>query len=119
MATINLPPKKKKDNKRNNTPMRELRQRGYNNSTWRKLRNTYLKEHALCQDCIAKGIITPATDIHHIKSPFQNGEINYNLLLDVTNLVSLCRACHGERHSKEQGYKPINNINLSYCSIQV
>lgn len=106
MAYLELnkkPPKTNTD--RNNTDNRKLRAKAYNNSTWRKMRDTYLKEHAVCQDCISKGKITPATDVHHIKSPFKNGEINYSLLLDYTNLISLCKECHGMRHAAEQGHK--------------
>lgn len=106
MPTINLNKKPTKEKvERNQTENRKLRAKAYNNSTWRKMRDTYLKEHAVCQDCISKGKITPATDIHHIKSPFKDGEINYSLLLDYTNLVSLCKECHGQRHATEQGHK--------------
>lgn len=106
MPTINLNKKPTKEKvERNQTENRKLRAKAYNNSTWRKMRDTYLKEHAVCQDCISKGKITPATDIHHIKSPFKDGEINYSLLLDYTNLVSLCKECHGNRHATEQGHK--------------
>ena len=106
MPTINLNKKPTKEKvERNQTENRKLRAKAYNNSSWKKLRETYLKEHAVCQDCISKGKITPATDIHHIKSPFKDGEINYSLLLDYTNLVSLCKECHGNRHATEQGHK--------------
>ena len=106
MPTINLNKKPTKEKvERNQTENRKLRAKAYNNSTWRKMRDTYLKEHAVCQDCISKGKITPATDVHHIKSPFKDGEINYSLLLDYTNLVSLCKECHGQRHATEQGHK--------------
>ena len=111
MPTINLNKKPTKEKvERNQTENRKLRAKAYNNSTWRKMRDTYLKEHAVCQDCISKGKITPATDIHHIKSPFKNGEINYSLLLDYTNLVSLCKECHGQRHATEQGHKTAQTI---------
>lgn len=105
MPTINLGQKKTKNkDNRNNTDMRKLRQKAYQNPAWRKLRNTYIKEHAVCADCISKGKITPSEDIHHIVSPFKNGEINWNLLLDATNLVALCKQCHSARHNKDQGF---------------
>lgn len=104
MPTINKPDKKKKDFERKDTDMRKLRREAYNNSTWRKLRDTYMHQHPLCQDCLGKGKVTPAEDIHHDKSPFKNGEINYSLLLDYDNLVALCKDCHGTRHAKEQGH---------------
>ena len=113
MPTIQLTSKTKKEttkNERNQTDARKLRQQAYNNTAWRKLRDTFLKEHAVCTDCIGKGRVTPAQDVHHIKSPFQNGSINYNLLLDYTNLVSLCKECHAARHNADQGHKSPEKI---------
>lgn len=112
MPTINLPSKKKenKNKERNQTEARKLRQNTYNLPAWRKLRNTYIREHAICTDCIGKGKITPAVDIHHIKTPFQNGTVNYTLLLDPTNLVALCKDCHAARHNEQQGYKTPQRI---------
>lgn len=111
MPTINIPKKEPKDKKeRNQTENRKLRAKAYNNSTWKKLRETYLKEHAVCQMCIGKGKITPATSVHHIKSPFQNGEINWNLLLDYTNLMSVCHECHADIHNEQNGNKTVATI---------
>lgn len=102
--TINKIPPKVKTNERKETDMRLLRQKAYQNTTWRKMRDCYLREHPLCDECLKKGKITPATDIHHIKSPFRNGEINYALLLDEDNLMSLCKECHGNIHAAQQGH---------------
>lgn len=111
MPTINLGKKKSSnEKKRNETEHRKLRQKAYNSTAWKKLRETYLKEHAICQECLSKGRITPATSVHHIKSPFINNEINYYLLLDYTNLMSLCHECHGNIHAKEQGHIPITEL---------
>ena len=104
MPTIQKIERKKKTSERKETDMRQLRQKAYQNKEWRKLREVYIHEHPICQDCLAKGKVTPAQDIHHIKSPFQNGEINYGLLLDYDNLVALCKDCHGNRHAAEQGH---------------
>lgn len=103
MPTINKQPKKPKPEKKE-TDMRVLRQKAYQNTSWRKMRDTYLHEHPLCEDCLAKGKVTAATDIHHIKSPFRNGEINWGLLLNYENLAALCKECHGNRHAAEQGH---------------
>lgn len=101
---INKLKKKPKSTIHKETDMRELRKKAYNNTAWRKLRETHLKSNPLCTDCLSKGKVTPAEDIHHIKSPFKGGKINYALLLDDNNLVSLCKPCHALRHNKEQGY---------------
>lgn len=103
MPHINKLQKKKKP-ERKDTDMRVLRQKAYQNTAWRKMRDTYLHEHPLCEDCLAKGKVTPATDIHHIKSPFKNGEVNWGLLLNYENLAALCKECHGNRHAAEQGH---------------
>ena len=104
MPTINKIPKKPKSTKHNPTDMRELRQKAYNTTIWRKIRLTYLKEHPICEECLKKGKVTPATSVHHIKSPFKGGEINYTLLQDYSNLEAVCHECHAEIHNKEQGH---------------
>ena len=104
MPTINLLPKKKRSTEHKETDMRILRQKAYNNTAWRKLRETYYHNHPLCEECLKKGKVVPGEDIHHKISPFQNGEINYNLLLDENNLETLCRECHGKEHG--YGNKP-------------
>lgn len=111
MPTIQLYSKNKSEPKqRNETDNRKLRQKAYNTVSWRKLRNTFIREHAVCADCIGKGRITPSEDVHHIVSPFKNGQVNYSLLLDPTNLVSLCKECHQKRHQELQGYKTAETI---------
>lgn len=95
MPTLN---KAKRQN--NNSTKRKERQEVYNTSKWRKLRESKLLEHPLCEVCLAKGIITPAIDVHHIDS-FMNYEglkrlekaYNYN------NLQSICKECHTKLHS--------------------
>lgn len=95
---------KKKTSQRNETEMRALRAKCYSNTAWRKMRETYLHEHPLCEDCLAKGKVTAATDVHHIRSPFRKGEVNWMMLLDYNNLAALCKECHGNRHASEQGH---------------
>ena len=107
MPTLNIQKKTKKEtNQRNeNTASREMRRKAYNNTEWRKLRDTYIKEHPLCEDCLNEGKVVPAEDIHHIRSPFQNGECNKALLLDYNNLMALCKQCHNKRHNPNQAPK--------------
>lgn len=107
MPTINKIQKKTTTSSattRTETEMRQLRQKAYQNTAWRKERDTYLHEHPLCEECLKNGKITPAQDIHHKKSPFKNGEINWNLLYDENNLMSLCKECHGNIHAAQQGH---------------
>lgn len=104
MATINKLERKKTSLVRKETDMRKLRQKAYQNTTWRKLRETYMREHPICEECLKKGKVTAAQDIHHKVSPFKGGEINYTLLLDPDNLMALCKDCHGNIHAEQQGH---------------
>lgn len=111
MPTINrIPKKEKKSTYHSDTDMRKLRQTAYQSSQWRKLRETYIKQNPICEDCLSKGKVTPAVDIHHNNSPFKTGEINWHLLLDYDNLSALCKECHSLRHNKETGYKSPEEI---------
>lgn len=110
MPTLNLPQKKTKNTNRQNTDSRKLRQKAYNTTAWKKLRESYIKNHPLCEECLDKGKVTAAEDVHHITSPFSNGEINYHLLLDSNNLKSLCKECHAAIHNKQQGKITIQDV---------
>ena len=107
MPTLNLP-QKKKSTYHSNTDMRELRRKAYNNTAWRKTRNTYLHEHPLCEECLKQGRIYAGggdrgtIQVHHIKTPFTKGQVNMDLLLDSNNLQTLCAQCHGEIHNKKE-----------------
>ena len=104
MPTIQRQQRKTYSVPRKETDMRKLRQKAYQNTTWRKLRDTYMKQHPICEECLKSGKITPATDIHHKKSPFRGGEVNYMLLWDYDNLQALCKECHGRLHAEQQGH---------------
>ena len=110
MPSINKPTKKTSLEKNKESDARELRRKAYNNTAWRKLREVYIHEHPLCERCLQTGKITPAEDIHHKKSPFKNGEINYYLLLDKENLMSVCKQCHSEIHNSQLGNRNIKEV---------
>lgn len=72
----------------------------YNSKQWKNLRAWYIRRHPLCEECLSKGIIKSAIDIHHI-TPFMSGitEVQrWNLLLNEDNLKALCKDCHVEVH---------------------
>ena len=102
--------KTKESYERNQTEMRVLRQKAYNNTNWKKVRDAYMKQNPLCEECLKQGKVTPATSVHHLKSPFSKGEINYTLLLEYENLMAICHECHGKLHAQEQGHKPVSDI---------
>ena len=74
---------------------RAERSKIYNTATWQRLRTAKLMDSPLCEICVQRGIITPATEVHHA-----DGFLNYEgvereaVAYDYRNLVSLCTACH-------------------------
>ena len=60
---------------------------------WGQVRNTYIGEHPLCEDCLLSGKTTPAREVHHIV-PLEFGGAR----LEFSNLVALCSKCHHKRH---------------------
>lgn len=90
--------------KRNTVPSERKRERQklYNDTQYRKLRDWYFQCNPLCEDCLKNDKIVPACDVHHKISPFQGSltwEQKYHLLRDVDNFISLCRDCHNKRHN--------------------
>lgn len=67
---------------------------------WRALRRKKLRNNPLCEVCKQKGIITPATEVHHA-TPVESvsGELAMrNLMFLYSNLQGLCHACHSDIH---------------------
>lgn len=73
---------------------------------WRRLRNWYLSQHPLCEQCRKEGIYTVAECVHHItpvedaRSESEMAQLAYN----PNNLMALCIDCHTAIH-KAQGQK--------------
>lgn len=83
----------------------------YNTMAWHRLRNQYMSEHPLCEECLSHCHIEEATDVHHIK-PFvglPTEEERWSAFLDHNNLMSLCETCHYAMHTK------IKTYNLNTC----
>lgn len=70
-------------------------ERGYD-AAWQRFRKRYLAEHPLCEDCQATGIVTAATDIHHIAKLRDRLDLKY----EDSNLMALCSRCHDVRTRK-------------------
>lgn len=72
------------------------------------MRLGYLIYHPLCEMCEKEGKTTPATDVHHINSPFDDGlteDERLGRLLDPNNLMALCQYHHGLIHFHQQNKK--------------
>lgn len=71
-----------------------------NSREWRNLRTVTLRAHPLCAACSRRGIVTSATEVHHIR-PVESGrdiETRRALAFDPANVEPLCHACHIEAH---------------------
>lgn len=78
-----------------------LRKKLYNDTKYRKIRDWYMMEHPLCEECLKEGKVTPSTQCHHIKSPFAAGLSefeSYIRLRDNGNLKALCVYHHECEH---------------------
>ena len=77
----------------------------YNDPRWRPLREQVMaRDGGLCQECLGRGILTPATQVHHRVSPFQRGLSQQDFdfyAWDLSNLEAICRDCHAAIHAME------------------
>lgn len=99
MAWIQKPKRKKQEY--NRLQIHETH-KFYNNNTWRKLRQSYLMEHPVCEDCLKENKVVLAEEIHHIK-PILTGKTELEMMtlaFDSNNLTALCKKCHQLRHKK-------------------
>lgn len=65
---------------------------------WKRIRDSYVKEHPFCEQCFEKGIIVPVDEVHH-KKPLSEGGTH-----DRSNLISLCKSCHAKIHAERGDY---------------
>lgn len=69
---------------------------------WLQLRRETLTAHPICQDCEAAGLITAATEVHHVKpveQAFTRAE-RMQRMYDPHNVRALCHDCHVKRHTE-------------------
>lgn len=67
-----------------------------NSAPWVKLREAYKLANPLCHDCEARGRVTPACHVHHVK----RREDRPDLALEWSNLMGLCRSCHSRKTAR-------------------
>ena len=74
--------------------------RGYGKE-WDKIRRRILvRDKHLCQPCLRKGVVSPATSVDHITPKAQGGTDDPN------NLQSICPACREAKDAVDRG-KPL------------
>lgn len=81
---------------------RERYRKLLNSARWHTVRAAVIaRDRGLCRDCADAGLIRAATEVHHIvpvETAGASAARMQQLALDQTNLVSLCHACHQQRH---------------------
>lgn len=64
---------------------------------WTKLRNSYLQQHPVCENCHER----LSTEVHHIEPlmKFRNDlQVMENMCFNTDNLMSVCHKCHIDLH---------------------
>ncbi len=69
--------------------------------SYRHIRDRYIGEHPLCEDCLGEGRITQATEVHHIRRVEGARDLAgmKARLMDCDNLRALCFDCHRRAHA--------------------
>ena len=81
-----------RDYKRERTDKRE--QRFYSSSDWIRTRNHKKQLNPLCEICFVNNKLKPVDIIHHIIEIKED----WSLRLSLSNLQSVCFACHNKIH---------------------
>lgn len=90
-CTAHEPPKRQHFDDRRESACK----RGYD-ARWRRFRAGYLREHALCVDCLKEDRVTAASEIHHVLKLTQHPEAKY----DERYLMALCKPHHQVRTAR-------------------
>ncbi|SMQ65922.1 HNH endonuclease [Devosia lucknowensis] len=75
----------------------------YGRKRWLSLRDRHLDERPLCEYCLRREVVEPATIVDHIK-PHKGDE---ELFYDAGNLQSLCKRCHDSDKRLEESGKTV------------
>ena len=79
-----------------------------------------MQSNPICENCHAAGIITPGTEVHHVK-PIDTGANDMErtrLAYDMSNLQTLCHKCHIIAHVELQSKtaKQTQSRNKAKCA---
>jgi 5-methylcytosine-specific restriction endonuclease McrA len=78
----------------------------YSSPAWKRVRKEYYERvGGLCEDCLARGIITPGDEVHHKIFITPANMHDPSIALNPDNLVLLCKQCHAKRHGHVKRYK--------------
>lgn len=78
----------------------------YGTAAWKRVRAEYFtRAGGLCEDCLARGLITPGDEVHHKIYITPANAHDPSVALNPDNLVLLCKDCHARRHARMKRYK--------------
>lgn len=96
--------------------MKKFAEKLYKSTAWQQVRDAaWRRDRCLCQDCLKRGRVVPAEEVHHIIPVTADNIDDATVTLNLNNLVSLCKECHKARHSKktvERRYKITSSGNV-------
>lgn len=83
--------------------MKQYAEAFYGSPAWKNCREAAKKrDQYLCVDCMKRGRLTPAEEVHHIIELTPENISDPSISLSLDNLVSLCRECHKARHGNRE-----------------
>ena len=87
----------------------------YSSKQWRDCREAFARsKRYLCEDCLAKGILTSGEIVHH-KIHLTPENINDpSVTLNFENLRLVCRKCHGEEHQHRDRRFVVDDMGRVY-----
>lgn len=79
----------------------------YSSTAWKRCREAYRERvGGLCEECLRRGIYTPAEIIHHIVEITPENINDPAVTLNFDNLRAVCRECHAKEHgARPRRYK--------------
>ncbi|MBT2576857.1 HNH endonuclease [Bacillus sp. ISL-8] len=90
--------------------------RFYNSTVWKNCRRLALeRDNYLCQECLKQNTITTADMVHHIEHFKDKPEKS----LVLSNLISLCNACHNKEHPEKSGGEKKKEVSKKLNVVKV
>ena len=92
--------------------MRPEQSKLYNTARWRRTSKAQLSKQPLCEHCLERGVIEPATQCDHATPHKGNPDLFWSGPFN-----SLCRTCHGDKTAEEMGRKPRRAVSADGAPI--
>lgn len=62
---------------------------------WKRIRDSFIQSHPLCEECKKHGKLVAAEEVHHLLPLSEGGTHNRD------NLIALCKSCHAKIHAEK------------------